>query len=184
MPILSDVAIGARVDPPVPPAGPLDEERLFGTDHVRVGAYVARRWGLGDELADAIAAHHDPEAPHDPLARAVWLAALVIAARGGDADAGARVGPALAECGLDEATATAIAVGGDPHLEPTRPPDLTDREVEVLRMVAGGQAAKQVAHRLGCSPSTVHNHLHRIYRKLDVNGQAQALLLARERGWV
>ena len=49
---------------------------------------------------------------------------------------------------------------------------------------ASGQAAKQVAHELGCSASTVHNHLHHIYRKLDVSGQAQALLLARERGWV
>ena len=67
---------------------------------------------------------------------------------------------------------------------PRRPPGLTDREVQVLRMLAGGQAAKQVAHELGCSASTIHNHLHHIYRKLDVSGQAQALLLARERGWV
>ena len=45
-------------------------------------------------------------------------------------------------------------------------------------------AAKQVAHELGCSASTIHNHLHHIYRKLDVPGQSQALLLARERGWI
>jgi len=54
----------------------------------------------------------------------------------------------------------------------------------VLRMLARGSAAKQVALELGCSASTIHNHLHHIYRKLDVSGQSQALLLAREKGWV
>jgi DNA-binding CsgD family transcriptional regulator len=51
-------------------------------------------------------------------------------------------------------------------------------------MLATGAAAKQVALQLGCSVSTVHNHLHHVYRKLNVTGQAQALLLAREMGWV
>jgi DNA-binding NarL/FixJ family response regulator len=51
-------------------------------------------------------------------------------------------------------------------------------------MLARGAAAKQVAHELGCSASTVHNHLHHVYGKLGVSGQAQALLLAREKGWV
>jgi DNA-binding CsgD family transcriptional regulator len=67
---------------------------------------------------------------------------------------------------------------------PRRPPGLTDREVQILRILAEGAAAKQVAARLGCTPSTVHNHLHHVYRKLNVNGQSQALLLAREQGWV
>ncbi len=67
---------------------------------------------------------------------------------------------------------------------PGRPPDLTDREFEVLRLLADGLAPKQAAMRLGCSASTVHNHLHHVYRKLGVGGQAHALLLARERGWV
>ena len=67
---------------------------------------------------------------------------------------------------------------------PRRPPGLTDREVQVLRLLATGSAAKQVAQELGCSASTVHNHLHHIYRKLGVSGQSQALLLARERRWI
>jgi DNA-binding NarL/FixJ family response regulator len=56
--------------------------------------------------------------------------------------------------------------------------------VQVLRLLAEGETAKQVAHRLGCSPSTIHNHLHHVYRKLKVSGQAQALLVARENNWV
>ncbi len=49
-------------------------------------------------------------------------------------------------------------------------------------MLARGSAAKQVAHELGCSASTIHNHLHHIYRKLDVTGQSQALLLGAGEG--
>jgi DNA-binding NarL/FixJ family response regulator len=56
--------------------------------------------------------------------------------------------------------------------------------VQVIRLLASGATAKQVATKLGCSASTVHNHLHHIYTKLNVTGQAQALLLAREHGWV
>jgi DNA-binding NarL/FixJ family response regulator len=69
--------------------------------------------------------------------------------------------------------------------EPTSTPaTLTDREMQVLRLLATGSAAKQVAAQLGCSVSTVHNHLHHVYRKLNVTGQTQALLMAREMGWV
>lgn len=183
MPILADVAARAGVHDAAP-ADVAEERDIFGVDHAQVGATVAVRWDLGDGLAAAIAHHHDDEPPVEPVARAVWLASLVVAARGGDADAGSRVGEALARVGIDEAAAAALVVGAESHLAPERPPGLTDREVEVLRLAADGLAAKQVALALGCSPSTVHNHLHHIYRKLGVTGQAQALLLARDRGWV
>lgn len=61
---------------------------------------------------------------------------------------------------------------------------LTRREAEILHLLAEGLVAKQIAQALGCSLSTVHNHLHNVYGKLDVSNQAQALMVARDRGWI
>jgi DNA-binding NarL/FixJ family response regulator len=53
-------------------------------------------------------------------------------------------------------------------------PGLTQRERQVMTLVAGGLAGKQVAHRLGISPKTVERHKTRIYSKLGVPNQAAA----------
>ena len=160
------------------------EQELMGADHARVGGWVLRRWNLPEDLAEAVEHHHAPRPPEPALARSVWLGSLIVAARGGDDVAidAARIGVEV--CDLGASALEDLLAGGFDLDAPTRPPGLTDREVQVLRMMAAGQAAKQVAHELGCSLSTVHNHLHHVYRKLDVSGQAQALLLARENGWV
>jgi len=55
---------------------------------------------------------------------------------------------------------------------------LTDREREVLALVARGYAAKQVARQLGISPKTVERHKTRIYAKLGAPNQAAAVHLA------
>jgi DNA-binding NarL/FixJ family response regulator len=55
---------------------------------------------------------------------------------------------------------------------------LTARESEVLRLVAEGFAAKQVARHLGISPKTVERHKTRIYAKLGAPNQAAAVHLA------
>ena len=161
-----------------------DERALFGTDHARVGAWIARRWGLSEDLALALEHHHDAEPPAEPIARAVWLADIAVHAAQGIEAAIVRLPTAAAACGLPADALESLLMSSPETEGPRRPPGLTDREVQVLRMLAAGQAAKQVAHELGCSQSTIHNHLHHIYRKLEVSGQAQALLLARERGWV
>jgi DNA-binding CsgD family transcriptional regulator len=53
-------------------------------------------------------------------------------------------------------------------------PRLTHRERQVLTLVAGGLAGKQVARKLGISPKTVERHKTRIYSKLGVPNQAAA----------
>jgi len=53
-------------------------------------------------------------------------------------------------------------------------PRLTQRERQVLTLVAGGLAGKQVARKLGISPKTVERHKTRIYSKLGVPNQAAA----------
>ena len=62
--------------------------------------------------------------------------------------------------------------------------DLTEGEMEVLRLVAQGADNKTVADRLALSERTVANRLSEIYRKLHVNSRTQAALVALRRGWV
>ena len=57
-----------------------------------------------------------------------------------------------------------------PHL----PPELTDQERRVLRLVAAGQTNAQVAARLSIAPSTVRKHLEHIYPKLGVKNRFAA----------
>lgn len=64
------------------------------------------------------------------------------------------------------------------------PNPLTARELEVLGLLAGGKTYKQLAYALELSQSTVRNHLHNVYHKLDVVDRAQAVIVSRENGWI
>jgi ATP/maltotriose-dependent transcriptional regulator MalT len=59
---------------------------------------------------------------------------------------------------------------------------LTEREREVLRLVAEGFGNKAIAHQLIISPSTVNYHLIQIFNKLVVDTRAQAVAVAAQRG--
>ena len=59
---------------------------------------------------------------------------------------------------------------------------LTDREVEVLSLVRGGLANKQIARRLGITERTVKAHLSSIFQRLDVTDRTQAALWAERHG--
>jgi DNA-binding NarL/FixJ family response regulator len=61
---------------------------------------------------------------------------------------------------------------------------LTTRELEVLKMIAGGLANKQVAFHLKISEKTVRNHISHIYEKLEIYDRAQAVLYAVRKGLV
>ena len=62
----------------------------------------------------------------------------------------------------------------------SRRPDLTAREIEVLRLVADGEATKQIARRLGITERTVKAHLTSIFSALGVTSRTQAALWARQ----
>ncbi len=62
--------------------------------------------------------------------------------------------------------------------------DLTDRELQVLQLLADGATPKDVANRLVLSPKTVGNHLTNIYRKLDVHSRSEAITTAVRQGLV
>jgi ATP/maltotriose-dependent transcriptional regulator MalT len=61
---------------------------------------------------------------------------------------------------------------------------LSQREVEVLGLLAEGCANKVVARRLGISPNTVKTHVARLFEKLEVASRTQAIARARELGVV
>jgi DNA-binding NarL/FixJ family response regulator len=64
---------------------------------------------------------------------------------------------------------------------PTRP-SLTDRETEVLRYVAKGLSAKQIAEKLSLSHRTVENHVQATFRKLQVANRVELTRYAIEHG--
>ena len=65
------------------------------------------------------------------------------------------------------------------------PPDpLTKREVEVLRLMAGGYSNREIAGALGTAEGTVKNHASSILSKLGVRDRTRAVLKALERGYI
>jgi DNA-binding NarL/FixJ family response regulator len=61
-------------------------------------------------------------------------------------------------------------------------PELTERELEVLRLIAQGHNNQEIAQKLVISPKTVRNHITSIFSKLQVADRAQAIVLARQAG--
>lgn len=77
-----------------------------------------------------------------------------------------------------------LEVAGEPHVAVAAawPAGLTDREVEVLRLLASGLSNKQIARDLTLSPKTVGRHIENIYGKLKVSTRAGATVFAMEQG--
>jgi DNA-binding NarL/FixJ family response regulator len=61
---------------------------------------------------------------------------------------------------------------------------LTFRELQILRMIAGGLSNKQIAGRLNLSQHTVKNHVHNLLEKLSADGRHAAVQYAYERRWL
>jgi len=61
---------------------------------------------------------------------------------------------------------------------------LTSREMEILKLLAGGMANKQIAYQLTISEKTVRNHVSNMYEKLNVYDRTQAALYAVRKGLI
>jgi len=67
---------------------------------------------------------------------------------------------------------------------PVSPEALTERETDVLRLLAQGQSNKQIAHSLNTTEKTIKTHVSRILSKLGVQSRTQATLYAIRTGLV
>ena len=101
-----------------------------------------------------------------------------------DLDAAARVLAQEATAGrLDpDAVAAVVEASGAPRPRTAWPAELTDREVEVLRLAARGLSNNDIAERLVVSPRTVQHHLAHISDKTGRRTRAGAALFATEHG--
>jgi LuxR family maltose regulon positive regulatory protein len=62
------------------------------------------------------------------------------------------------------------------------PGPLSERELEVLRLIASGKSNRRIAEELFVSMATVKTHVNNLYRKLDARSRTQAVARARESG--
>jgi DNA-binding CsgD family transcriptional regulator len=83
-----------------------------------------------------------------------------------------------------EAVAAVLDAAGQPVPRIEWPAGLTDREAEVVGLLARGLQTKQVAHALGIAVKTADTHVQRAYRKSGVSTRAAATLFAMQHGLV
>ena len=81
-----------------------------------------------------------------------------------------------------DAVAAVLEAAGQrvPRIE--RPAGLTEREAEVIALLARGLQTKQIAGALGISAKTADRHIEHAYRKIGVSTRAAAALFAMEHG--
>jgi len=84
----------------------------------------------------------------------------------------------------DAAAAIIEAAGLSHGVRRARPADLTERQVEVLRLVSRGLSNAQIAERLVLSRRTVEHHVQDVYLKIGVSTRAGAAIFAMQHGLV
>jgi len=92
---------------------------------------------------------------------------------------GAPISPLLARLLLKQLRNNAPAQVAD---NDTAAPALSERETEVLKLVAQGYVNKEIASRLGIGTATVSTHIKNLYRKLAVHTRVQVVRAAQDRG--
>ncbi|HSK06648.1 MAG TPA: HD domain-containing phosphohydrolase [Acidimicrobiia bacterium] len=121
-------------------------------------------------VADAYQSKTEPRPYREPLSPKEATEALVGKAREG---------------GFDPVMVMAVAeAAGQARPAIDRPAGLTEREAEVVGLLARGLQTKQIARELDISAKTVDRHIQNSYRKIGVSSRAAATLFATENGLV
>jgi putative nucleotidyltransferase with HDIG domain len=163
-----------------------EERDQLGIDHALVGGVLARRWNLPQRIAVAIERHHAEDA--DGLAAIVATADMVAHYSQGEAVTPERLRTAAQRCGLTAEQLRELLYElpypRDEGRRVTEPCPLSARELDVLRFLSEGMVYKQIAGEMQLSVSTIRTHLHNVYGKIGAVDRAQAVLTARDRGWI
>jgi putative nucleotidyltransferase with HDIG domain len=163
-----------------------EERDQLGIDHALVGGVLARRWNVPQRIAVAIERHHADDA--EGLAAIVATADMVAHYAQGEAVTPERLRETAKRCGLSsEALRELLYELPYPREAESRvsePCPLSSRELDVLRHLSEGMVYKQIAGEMQLSVSTIRTHLHNVYGKIGAVDRAQAVLTARDRGWI
>ena len=163
-----------------------DERDQLGIDHALVGGVLARRWNVPQRLAVAIERHHAEQT--EGLAAMISAANMIAHFAQGEAVSPERLRSACEQCGLDPSVMREILyeLPYPRHEAPraSEPCPLSARELDVLRFLSDGMVYKQIAGEMQLSVSTIRTHLHNVYGKIGAVDRAQAVLTARDRGWI
>ena len=101
-----------------------------------------------------------------------------------DAVVAVGAGGAVLQPELTRKLVAGLRLGEGQHEQQPPIGPLTDRELEVLRLVAGGRSNREVSESLGVSVRTVETHLRHVYRKLGVSSRTEAAVAALRRSWL
>ncbi len=163
-----------------------DEREQLGIDHALVGGVLARRWNVPQQIAVAIERHHAEDA--EGLTAVVATADMVAHYSQGETVTPERLRAMAKRCGLgDEGLRELLyelPYPRDDAPRMTEPCPLSARELDVLRHLSEGLVYKQIAGEMQLSVSTIRTHLHNVYGKIGAVDRAQAVLTARDRGWI
>lgn len=164
------LARSAALEPIAALAG-LHHERLDGTGYPRQsrGAELpmAARLLAAADVYQALTQHR----PHRPaLSPSAAAEAVLTQVAAGQLDA--------------DCVRAVLAAAGQrvPGRRISRPAGLSDREVEVLRLVARGHSNAEIARELVVAPRTAEHHVQHIYGKIGVSTRAAAALYAMQHG--
>jgi putative nucleotidyltransferase with HDIG domain len=162
------------------------EREELGIDHALVGGVLLRRWNVPQRIAVAVERHHAEDA--EGLAGMIAAADMLAHYAQGEAVAPEKLRAAAERCGLDASDLRELLYEV-PYPRPevpraTEPCPLSVRELDVLRHLAEGKVYKQIAGEMQLSVSTIRTHLHNVYGKIGAVDRAQAVLTARDRGWI
>jgi DNA-binding NarL/FixJ family response regulator len=138
------------------------------------------------QIAVAIERHHADDA--DGLSCLVTLADMVAHYSQGEAVAPEQLRIAAQRCDLDPESLRQLLYElpypRENGIRISEPCPLSSRELDVLRHLSDGKVYKQIAGEMHLSVSTIRTHLHNVYGKIGAVDRAQAVLTARDRGWI
>ncbi len=153
------------------PLAPAHHERLDGSGYHRAAKGI--ELSAGERLlqaSDVFAALTEPRPHREALSQPDAARVLQTEVSAGRLDA--------------QAVGAVVEAAGLPHRRASWPNELTDREVEVLRVLARGLTNREIADVLVVSPRTVQHHLVSVYGKIGVRSRAGAAVFAIEHGLV